>query len=97
MWQSYFAPGQEAYDVRGNIDMIEGRRFETGKNEIIVGAGAARAFIGLDVGKQIKMGQNVRDVVGIFTAKGGIAESEIRPDTNELMPAYHREDGFLSV
>jgi len=88
---------QGAFDVRGNIEMIEGRRFETGKNEIIVGAGAARAFAGLDVGKQIKMGQNVWDVVGIFTAKGGIAESEIWSDANVLMPAYHREDGFQSV
>jgi len=89
--------GQGAFEVRGNIEMIEGRRFETGKNEIIVGAGAARAFAGLDVGKQIKMGQNVWDVVGIFSSKGGIAESEIWCDAAVLQPAYHREDGFQSV
>jgi putative ABC transport system permease protein len=88
---------QGAFDVRGNIEMIEGRRFETGKNEVIVGAGAARAFAGLDVGKQIKMGQNVWDVVGIFTAKGGIAESEIWSDAAVLQPAYHREESFQSV
>jgi putative ABC transport system permease protein len=89
--------GQGAFEVRGNIEMIEGRRFETGKNEIIVGAGASRAFAGLDVGKQIKMGQNVWDVVGIFSSKGGIAESEIWCDAAVLQPAYHREDGFQSV
>jgi putative ABC transport system permease protein len=88
---------QGAFDVRGNIEMIEGRRFETGKNEIIVGAGAARAFAGLDVGKQIKMGQVVWEVVGIFTAKGGIAESEIWADAAVLQPAYNRQDGFQSV
>lgn len=88
---------QGAFDVRGNIDMIEGRRFETGKNEIIVGAGAARAFAGLDVGNQIKMGQVVWEVVGIFTAKGGIAESEIWSDAAVLQPAYNRQDGFQSV
>lgn len=86
-----------AFEVRGNIEMIEGRRFETGKNEIIVGAGAARAFAGLDVGKQIRMGQNVWTVVGIFTANGGIAESEIWSDAAVLQPAYNREDGFQSV
>ena len=89
--------GQGAFDVRGNIEMIEGRRFETGKNEVMVGAGAARAFAGLDVGKQIKMGQVVWDVVGIFTSKGGIAESEIWADAAVLQPAYNREDGFQSV
>lgn len=83
--------------MRGNIEMIEGRRFETGKNEIIVGAGAARAFAGLDVGNQIKMGQVVWEVVGIFAAKGGIAESEIWSDAAVLQPAYNRQDGFQSV
>ena len=89
--------GQGAFDVRGNIEMIEGRQFETGKNEVMVGAGAARAFAGLDVGKQIKMGQVEWTVVGIFTAKGGIAESEIWADAAVLQPAYHREDSFQSV
>lgn len=86
-----------AFDVRGSLKMVEGRRFETGKNEIIVGAGAARAFAGLDIGKQIKMGQVVWEVVGIFTADGGIAESEIWADAAVLQPAYHRENSFQSV
>jgi putative ABC transport system permease protein len=88
---------QGAFEVRGNIEMVEGRRFETGRNEVIVGAGAAKAFGGLDVGKQIKMGQVMWEVVGIFTANGGIAESEIWADAAVLQPAYQREDGFQSV
>lgn len=88
---------QGAFDVRGNIGMLEGRRFETGKNEVIVGAGAARAFAGLDVGKQIRIGQNVWDIVGVFTANGGIAESEIWTDAAVLQPAYNRNETFQSV
>jgi len=88
---------QEAFAVRGNIRLVEGRRFATGRNEIIVGAGAARAFAGLDVGKQLHVGQNVWDIVGIFTANGGIAESEIWADTDVLQPAYHRNDTFQAV
>ncbi len=88
---------QGAFGVRGNIEVTEGRRFETGKNEVMVGAGAARAFAGLDVGKQIKMGQIVWDVVGIFSAGGGIAESEIWADAAVLQPAYNREQGYQSV
>lgn len=86
-----------AFDVRGNIEMIEGRRFDTGKNEIIVGAGAARSFEGLEVGREIRMGQVTWTVVGIFTADGGIAESEIWSDADVLAPAYNRSDGFQSV
>lgn len=88
---------QAALDVRGNLKVIEGRRFATGRNEVMVGAGAARAFAGLDVGKQIKVGQNFWEVVGIFTADGGLAESEIWTDTAVLQPAYHRNNNFQSV
>ncbi len=81
---------QGAFDVRDNIVMVSGRRFVTGRNEVIVGAGAARAFSGLELGSQLKIGQNVWDVVGIFTANGGVAESEIWADTGVLQPAYNR-------
>ena len=86
-----------AFDVRGNVQLIKGRRFETGKNEVIVGVGAANAFAGLDVGGKIKVGQNSWDIVGVFTANGGIAESEIWADNAVLQPAYNRSDSFQSV
>ncbi len=89
--------GENAYEVRGNIVMREGRFFEPGKNEVIVGAGAARAFAGLDVGSSIEIGPNVWQVTGIFTAGGGIAESEIWTDASVLQPAYKRGDTFQSV
>lgn len=88
---------QGAFEVRDNIVMVAGRRFATGRNEIIVGAGAARAFSGLDLGSQLKVGQNVWEVVGIFTANGGIAESEIWADTAVLQPAYNRVDSVQSM
>jgi putative ABC transport system permease protein len=89
--------GVAAFDVRGNLEMVSGRRFELGKNEVIVGAGAARAFDGLDVGKSIKIGTNTWDVVGIFTSGGGLAESEIWTDAAVLQPAYNRPEGYQSV
>ncbi len=87
----------QAFDVRGNIRMVQGRRFERGKNEIIVGAGAARAFTGLDLDRDIRVGQTTWHVVGIFTADGGVAESEVWSDAAVLQPAYHRQDTFQSV
>ena len=89
--------GPSAFTVRGNIEMVQGRRFELGKNEVIAGSGAARAFAGLEMGNHIKIGQNTWDVVGIFTAGGGIAESEIWTDAAVLQPAYNRPEGFQSV
>jgi putative ABC transport system permease protein len=77
--------------------MIEGRRFEPGRNEVIVGAGAASAFAGLDVGQSFKVGQNTWQVVGIFTAEGSVAESEIWGDAAVIQPAYKRENNFQSI
>lgn len=86
-----------ALAVREDVKIIQGRRFEPGKNEIIVGAGAARAFAGLDVGGRIRLGQHEWNVVGIFTGGGGAAESEMWTDGAVLQPAYHRGDSYQSV
>ena len=89
--------GVPAFDVRSEIAMVQGRKFELGKNEVIVGAGAARAFSGLDVGQSIKIGMNTWNIVGIFTSGGGLAESEIWTDAAVLQPAYNRPEGYQSV
>ena len=87
----------QAFDLRGNVRIVEGRRFKRGKNEVVVGSGAAREFAGLDLGGAIRLGQNTWHVVGIFSAGGGVAESEIWTDAAVLGPAYHRLNGFQSV
>src|SRR3954468_1330930 len=89
--------GNAGVAVRGDIKIIEGRKFEPGRNEVIVGIGAARAFAGLDVGHKIKLGQTEWDVVGIFSGGSGAAESELWTDAAVLQPAYHRGESFQSV
>ena len=86
-----------ALTIRDDLKIVAGRAFEPGRNEMLVGAGAARAFAGLDVGKKIRLGQNEWDVVGMFTGGGGAAESEIWTDSTVLQSAYHRGDSFQSV
>lgn len=89
--------GAAAMTVRGDMKILEGRKFEAGRNEIIAGVGAARAFGGLEVGKKLRIGQNEWTVVGIFSGGGGAAESEIWTDSAVLQPAYNRGDSFQSV
>jgi len=89
--------GDAAMQVRGDVKIVEGRNFQPGRNEVIVGSGAARAFAGLDVGGKIHIGQNDWNVVGIFSGGSGAAESEIWTDAAVLQPAYHRGDSFQSV
>ena len=89
--------GSAALAVRGDVKIIQGRIWEPGRNEVIVGVGAARSFGGLGVGKKISIGQNDWEVVGVFSGGGGAAESEILTDAAVLQPAYHRGDSFQSV
>lgn len=86
-----------AFEVRSQVKMVEGRRFEAGRNEIIAGKAAAAEFAGLDLGNKLRWGENEWTVVGIFTANGGLAESEIWCDAGVLQPAYRRGDSFQTV
>jgi putative ABC transport system permease protein len=86
-----------ALKVRDSVKILDGRMFAWGKNEVIAGAGAAREFSGLRVGDQLKVGRYLWPVVGIFSAGGGTAESEIWSDATVLQAAYKRGDSFQSV
>ena len=88
---------QAAYKVRDNFEMLEGRPFEPGRDEIIVGRGAALEFAGLDLGNEVQVGQNRWKVVGIFADDGSISESEIWTDASLLQSAYRRGDYYQSV
>ena len=87
----------QAFKVRDKFKIVEGRRFESGKNEVIVGIGAARQFVGLEVGNRIKVGRYEWPVVGTFSAGAGTAESEIWTDASVLQGAFNRGDSFQSV
>lgn len=78
-----------AFAVR-NFRMIEGRRFEPGRNEVIVGRAAAAEYRGLDVGTELKLGQNRWRIVGIFDAGGTVPDSELWCDAGVLAPLYRR-------
>jgi putative ABC transport system permease protein len=86
-----------AFQVRDGMRIVAGRPFEWGRNEVLVGAGAARQFAGLEVGSALKVGRETWPVVGVLAAQGGVAESEIWTDAKVLQAAYQRGDSFQSV
>ncbi len=86
-----------AFDVRKDVSLTEGRMFEPGKNEIIVGRSAQQEFAGLDTGSTIRFGQTEWDIVGAFAAGGSVSESELWTDVRVLQGAYRRGNSFQSV
>jgi putative ABC transport system permease protein len=83
--------------VRREASIVEGRMFEFGTNEVVVGAAAARQFAGLTVGSEIRSGQVPWTVVGIFETDGSVAETEIWCDARTLQGAYRRGNSYQTV
>ena len=67
-----------------------------GRNEIIVGASAARQYAGLDVGDRVQARTATLEVVGHFVAEGTAAESEIWMD-RPIAQSIFRRTSTVSV
>jgi putative ABC transport system permease protein len=85
-----------AFTIRDEARLIEGRRFEPGIREVIVGRKAAAQFAGLTVGSRIAFRDSDWTVVGIFASGGDVHESEIWADAEVAMSAFRRT-GYQSV
>src|SRR6185436_1928736 len=85
-----------AFGIRDELTLVEGRRFERGVREVIVGRKAAAQFEGLAVGSRIDFRDSDWTVVGIFASGGDVHEAEIWADTEVAMSAFRR-GGFQSV
>ncbi len=83
--------------VRDRFRLVEGRMFEWGRNEVVVGRGAQLEFQGLEIGSGIPVGKEEWPVVGVFEAGGGLAETEIWVDALVLQPAYQRGNSYQAV
>ncbi len=86
-----------AFDIHQGVKIVAGRRFEPGRNEVVVGRGALREFAGLDLGSALALGDNRWEIVGVFEAAGTVAESEIWGDANVVQSVYRRGNTFQAV
>jgi putative ABC transport system permease protein len=86
-----------ALSVRPQLRIAEGRMFQPGTSEIVVGRAASRQFSNLDVGSTVRSGKTSWRVVGIFEAEGSVAESELWCDARVLQSLYQRGNSYQSV
>ena len=84
------------FAIRDEVRIVEGRRYERGVREVIVGRKAAQQFAGLAVGSRIAFRDSDWTVVGTFESGGDVHESEIWADAEVAMSAFRRA-GFQSV
>ncbi|MGC1548831.1 MAG: ABC transporter permease [Rhodanobacter sp.] len=88
--------GEQAWAVRPQLKIIEGRNFKPGMRELIAGKGAAGQFAGLEPGHQIRLGSQLWTVVGVFSS-GDAMDSEIWGDAAVVADTYRRGGSRASV
>ncbi|MFT3786441.1 MAG: ABC transporter permease [Tepidisphaeraceae bacterium] len=79
------------------LSIQQGRMFEPGRRQVIVGDSIARRYPDARIGKQIRFGKGAWDVVGVFHAGDSAANSEIWTDLDQLRGDFEQQGGSSSV
>ncbi len=87
--------GAQGVALRPNLRIVAGRQFHPGRQELIVGVAAARAYQ-LHVGDLIILPRGTWPIVGSFDDDGSILESQFLGDADTIMAAG-QISGFSSV
>lgn len=88
----------KAMEVRPNIKIVQGRFFQPGLAELVVGRNVNKTYRGLSLGDSVRFGGGTWKVVGVFDAGGSAFDSEVWCDAPVLNQVYHRpESVFQSV
>lgn len=81
------------FKVHTEVQLIEGRMFEPGQPELIVGKQARDRYQNLEIGGEVLLGRSgsrLFKVVGIFDGAGGALESELWAGRSSISDAFDR-------
>ncbi len=84
-----------AFALRPQLKIAEGRQFQPGLRELIVGRGVAQQFVGVGIGETLRMRGSDWTVVGVFDS-GDANESELWADVEVAQSTFNRR-GFSAV
>lgn len=80
----------EAFSLRPQNRIVEGRQFTFGSSEIIVGQSIHKRFEGAQPGQVLTFGGRGWTIVGVMDSDGSGFDSEIWGDVDQLGPAFGR-------
>src|ERR1700693_5418048 len=79
------------------VRLIDGRWFEPGQREIVVGKAVAKRYPSARIGNRIRFGKGDWEIVGIMDGGQSALNSEIWGDFNQVSGDYNRQDSPSSV
>ncbi len=89
--------GEHGPGLRGQFSLVQGRMFEPGTGELVVGESVLREFEGFELGETVRLGQNNWTVVGVFSTGGSVFDSEIWADLGVIQNLYQRGSTVQTV
>ncbi|KPP80869.1 MAG: ABC-type efflux system permease component [Oceanicaulis sp. HLUCCA04] len=89
--------GLSGPELRPQFSLVEGRMFEPGTAELVVGESVLREFDGFALGETIRLGSNEWTVVGVFSTGGSVFDSEIWADLGVIQNLYDRGSSVQTV
>ncbi|NOT59688.1 MAG: ABC transporter permease, partial [Acidobacteria bacterium] len=88
---------QTGFDMRDGLRISEGRMFQPGRREVVVGKGLAKRYPKARVGEKLDLGRGTWDIVGVMDAGRSAANSEVFCDLAQLAADQNREAGLSSI
>jgi ABC-type lipoprotein release transport system permease subunit len=80
----------KSFTLRPKVRLVQGRMFQPGLEEIVVGKLANERIAHCSVGDKIKLAGHEWSIVGVFDAQGTSFDSEIWGDVELFMPVFDR-------
>lgn len=77
----------DVFKVRPEAKIVEGRMFEPGKREAVVGRAARAEYADLEIGQSVEVRDGPWTIVGVFDSGGDVHESEVWVDAAALHDA----------
>jgi putative ABC transport system permease protein len=85
------------FELRPQVKIIEGRMFNFGLRELIVGSAVTGRFIGAKLGDEVKFAGDNWKIVGVFDSDGSGFDSEMWGDSEQLLNAFNRGNTVSSM
>ncbi len=85
------------FAMREYVSIAEGRMFQPGRREVVVGKGLAKRYPKARIGSKLDFGRGEWDVVGVMDGGRSAANSEIFCDLAQLASDQNREAALSST
>lgn len=83
--------------MRDGLKLKQGRWFNAGQREIVIGKSIQSRYPDAELGKKLKFGRGQWEIVGVMDGGQSAVNSEIFGDLNQISSDFNRADGLSSI